>query len=86
MCVWLCGAMVAESAALVGMCARCALGLWKCEESRLRHRRDVECASWACIAGAMSSAVSRVLYCSIAIADVCCRVCVAAPRFAVAGV
>ncbi len=78
MCVWLCGPMVAESAALVGMCARCALGLWKCEESRLRHRRDVECACWACIAGAVSSAVSRVLYRSIAIADVCRRMCVAA--------
>ncbi len=63
-----------------------ALGLWKCEGSWLRRRRDVECVSWACIAGAVSSAVSRVLYCSIVIADVCRRVCVAAPRLVVAGV
>jgi hypothetical protein len=83
---WLCGAMVSGSAALVGMCARCALGLWECEESWLRHRRDAECACWACIAGAVSSAVSRVLYRSVVFADVCRRVCVAAPRLAVAGV
>jgi hypothetical protein len=57
-----------------------------CEESWLRHTCDVQRASWACIAGAASSAVSRVLYRSIAIADMCCRVCVAAPRLAAAAV
>ncbi len=50
-----------------------ALGLRKCEDW-LRHRRDVECVSWACIVGAVSSAVSRVLYRSIAIADLLHRV------------
>jgi hypothetical protein len=62
------GVMVAGSAALVGMCVRCASGLRNCEESWLRHTRDVECASLACITGAVSSAVSRVLCRSIAIA------------------
>jgi hypothetical protein len=77
-CARVCGVMVSGSVALVGMCVGCALRLRKCEESWLRHTRDVRCASWACIAGAVSSAVSRVLWRSIAIADV------AAPRFAVA--
>ncbi len=62
----------------------------KCEASWLRHtrdhRRDVRCASWACFAGAVSSAVSGMLCHSIAIAALCCRVCVAAPRLVVAAV
>jgi hypothetical protein len=41
--------MVSVSAALVGMCAAVCIGLRKCEESWLRHSRDVECAR---IAGA----------------------------------
>ncbi len=77
-----CGVMVAGSVALVGMCVSCALGLRECEESWLRHTRDVRCASWVCIADAVSSAVSRVLCRSIAIADLRRRVCVAAPRVA----
>ncbi len=56
-----CGVMVSGSAALVGICVRCALGLRKCEEWWLRHTRDVQCASWACVAGAVSSAVTRGL-------------------------
>ncbi len=47
-----CGAMVAGTAALVGMCVMCALGLRKCEELWLRHRRDVECASRAALSRA----------------------------------
>jgi hypothetical protein len=50
------------------------LGLRECEEW-LCHRRDVECASWVCIAGAVSSAVSRALCRSIAIADLCVVAC-----------
>jgi hypothetical protein len=36
-----CGVMVAGSAALVGMCVRCALVLRKCEASWLRHTRAI---------------------------------------------
>jgi hypothetical protein len=81
-----CGVMVAGSAALVGMCVRCALGPRKCDESWLRHTRGVECASLACIAGAVSSAVTvaRLLCRSIAIGDLCCRFCIAAARLPVA--
>jgi hypothetical protein len=85
LCARVCGVMVAGSAVLVSMCAVVRVGPAKCEASWLRHRRDVRCACWACIAGAVSSVVSRVLYRSRAIADVCRRVCVAAPRLAVAG-
>jgi hypothetical protein len=78
-CRW---ALCARRCALVSH----ALDLRKWEESWLRHMpvRDVRCASWACITGAVSSTVSGVLCRSIAIADLCCRVCVAAPRLAVA--
>ncbi len=79
-CAWCDGV---GSAALVGMCARCALGLRKCGASWLRLTRDVRCVSWVRIAGTVSSAASRVLCRSIAC---CCRMCVAAPRLAVAGV
>jgi hypothetical protein len=89
LCAYACGVitvMVSGSAALVGMCVVVCIGPAKCEASWLRHTRDVEGASWACISGAVSSAVCRVLYRSVAVADLCRRVCVAAPRFAVAAV
>jgi hypothetical protein len=82
-CVWCDGV---GSAVLVGMCLRWALGLRKSEASSLCHTRDVEGACWACIAGFISSAATRELYRIIAIADLCCRVCFAAPHLAVAGV
>ncbi len=63
--VCVCDGMVAGSATLVGMCVRCALGLRKSEASWLRHARVVQCASWARIAGAVSSTVtSRMLCCT----------------------
>jgi hypothetical protein len=58
--------------------ARCALGLRGCEAAWLHYTRDVECVSWACITGAVSSAGSRVLRRSISVAECSCRVCVAA--------
>jgi hypothetical protein len=58
---------------------------WACENVKnlvcvIRETYD------ALIVGAVSSAVSRVLYRSIAIAALCCRVCFAGLRFAVAAV
>ncbi len=58
-----CGVMVAGSAALVGMCVRCALSLRKSAVLWLCHTRDVRCASWVFIAGAV---LSRAVYCCIA--------------------
>jgi hypothetical protein len=63
-CAWCVG-----SAALVGMCAAMRVGPAKCEASWLRDTRDVRCASWACIAGAVLSTATRALYRSIATAD-----------------
>ncbi len=86
-CARVCGVMVG-SAALVGIRARCASGLRNCKELWLRRTSDVECASWACIAGAVSSALSRALcrYGSIAIARCFtasrCDCCVTAQRCA----
>jgi hypothetical protein len=50
------------------------------------HGDDIQCASWVCIPAAVSSAVTRVLRRSIAIAASCFRICVAAPRHTVAAV
>ncbi len=71
LCAHVCGVMVVGSAALVGMYVRCALGL-----RNVKHRGCVIRAMYdARIAGAVSSAVSRVLCRSIAIAALLLLLC-----------
>jgi hypothetical protein len=73
--VLLCGRCVACAELRAVLCVACA-----------RRCACSDVGVVACVLAGASSAVTRVLCRSIAIAESCCRVCLAAPRLAVAAV